>query len=184
MTGTPSPVQIQFATPSQLSLLRAALLDEPAATEAAKSWFALRRVEETRFGFEALDLASRRLLPLVYRNLKTSIPAPLRNDLRLVYNEYWADNQKRLQHLENFLSWFQANEIPTLVLKGMALSLLHYRDMAARPTSKRSSPPCSTRRRPTGSCRAIPRLHVVAKGSLHKLLDQVLQLVFTQRSPQ
>jgi hypothetical protein len=135
MTGTPSPVQIQFASPSQLSLLRAALLDGPAASEAAKSWFALRRMEEMSLGFEALDVASRRLLPLVYRNLKTSVPAPLRNDLRLIYNEYWADNQKRLQHLENLLAWFQANEIPTLVLKGMALSLLHYRDMAARPTS-------------------------------------------------
>jgi len=135
MTETSSPAQIQFVTPSQLSLLRAALLDEPAAMEAAKSWFALRRTEEMRFGLDALDLGSRRLLPLVYHNLKTSIPAPLRNELRLIHHEYWAENQKRLHHLENLLSWFEAHGIPTLVLKGMALSLVHYHDMAVRPAS-------------------------------------------------
>ncbi|MBZ5608241.1 MAG: nucleotidyltransferase family protein [Acidobacteriia bacterium] len=33
------------------------------------------------------------------------------------------------------LSWFEAHGCPTLVLKGMALTLLHYRDMALRPMS-------------------------------------------------
>jgi len=134
MTETSSPAQVHFATPAQLALLRAALLEEPAATEAAKNWFALRQTEG-RFSFDALDLGSRRLLPLVYRNLKTAVPGPLREELKLIHHEYWAENQKRLQHLENLLAWFEAHGIPNLVLKGMALSLLHYRDMAARPTA-------------------------------------------------
>jgi hypothetical protein len=135
VTETSSPTQIQFATPAQLALLRAALLDEPEAAAAAKSWFTLRRAEAVGFGLDALDLGSRRLLPLAYRNLKTSVPAPLREELRLIHHEYWVENQKRLHHLESLLSWFEAHKVPTLILKGMALSLLHYHDMAARPCS-------------------------------------------------
>jgi hypothetical protein len=37
--------------------------------------------------------------------------------------------------LEKLLRWFQANEIPTLALKGVPLSIVHYRDSAVRPFS-------------------------------------------------
>lgn len=127
--------QIQFVTPSQLALLRAALLEGPPAAEAASNWLALLGKREAEPGLPDLGLASRRLLPLVYRNLKTSIPARFRNELRLIHHEYWADNQKRFRRLQELLSWFEAFGIPTLVLKGMALSVLHYRDMAVRPMS-------------------------------------------------
>jgi len=130
-----APRQVQFVTPSELSLLRAALLEESAATEAANSWLGQLRNAEARLGFRGLELASRRLLPLVYRNVKTSIAPSLRDQLRQVHHEYWADNQKRFYRLQELLSWFEANDIPTLVLKGMALSRLYYRDMALRPTS-------------------------------------------------
>jgi len=125
----------QFATPSELLLLRSALIEGPPAAESVKSWFGQLRNGEASRGFQGLGPASRRLLPLVYRNLKSSIPEPLRGELSRVHHEYWADNQKRLRRLQALLPLFEASGVPTLVLKGMALSILHYRDMALRPMS-------------------------------------------------
>ena len=89
----------------------------------------------TRLGrdFSYLEQGARRLLPLVYRNVKEALPAELRDMLRRVYLQYWADNQKLFRRLEERLTWFQANGIPTMVLKGVALSILHYRDKGIRP---------------------------------------------------
>jgi hypothetical protein len=133
MTEMRSSAPVQFATQAELLLLRAALLAAPAATEAATSWRA--QLGKAEPGFRGLELASRRLLPLVYRNVKTSAPAQLRDELRPVHHEYWVDNLKRLHRLQHLLPWFEANGFLTLVLKGMALSILHYRDMARRPMS-------------------------------------------------
>ena len=134
MLAAPSPISLQFATPAQLLLLRAALLEGPAAVEAAEEWFASVG-EAAEPGFPWLEQGSRRLLPLVYRNLKESLPSELRQTLRRVVLQYWADNQKLFRRLEERLTWFQANGIPTLVLKGAALSVLHYRDKGIRPMS-------------------------------------------------
>src|SRR5229473_3516056 len=101
----PSPTEIHFANPSQLSLLRAALLEGPPAAEAAQNWVALLRDGEAESGFHGLDLASRRLLPLVYRNAKKSIPAQLGEKLKLVHHEYWAENQRRFWRLQQLLPW-------------------------------------------------------------------------------
>lgn len=128
-----SSAPVEFATRSELLLLRAALLEGPAAAEAAKSWRA--QLGNAAPGFRGLELASRRLLPLVYRSTRASAPAQLRDELRPVHHEYWVDNLKRLHRLQQLLPWFAANGFPTLVLKGMALSILHYHDMALRPMS-------------------------------------------------
>jgi hypothetical protein len=69
----------------------------------------------------------------VYRNVKEALPSDLRDTLRRVFLQYWADNQKLFRRLEERLAWFRANGIPTLVLKGAALSVLHYRDKGSRP---------------------------------------------------
>ena len=130
----PGATEIEFANPSQFLLLRAALLQGRAAAEAAENWVALLQ-DGQGDGLQRLDLASRRLLPLVYRSVKEFIPAQLREKLRLVHHEYWADNQKRFWHLQQLLPWFESNGFPTMVLKGMALSILYYRDMALRPMS-------------------------------------------------
>ena len=134
MTERFSPGGIQFTTPSQLALLRAALLEGPAAAEAANHWLALLG-SGTEPGLRQLDMASRRLLPLVYRNVKHFLPPRFQIELRLVHHDYWAENQKQFRRLQELLLWFEADGIPTLVLKGMALSILHYRDMALRPMS-------------------------------------------------
>lgn len=135
MTERCSPGKIQFATPAQLALLRAGLLEGPAAVEAANRWLALLGSDGTEPGLHQLDLACRRLLPLVYRNVKHSLPPRFQIQVKSVHHEYWAENQKRLGRLEELLPWFEADGIPTLLLKGMALSILHYRDMALRPMS-------------------------------------------------
>jgi hypothetical protein len=134
MSQARSPVALHFATPSQLLLLRAALLEGPAAEEAAQEWFASVQ-EAAGPGFLRLEQGARRLLPLVYRNVKEAIPSELRDILRRVYLQYWADNQKLFRRLEERLAWFQAGGIPTMVLKGAALSVLHYRDKGIRPMS-------------------------------------------------
>lgn len=124
----------QFATPSEILLLRAALLESPQAGEAAQQW--LRSAEDPASeGFMGLEQGSRRLLPLLYRNVKESLPSDLRSALRQVFLHYWAENQKLFRRLEERLAWFQMNEIPTMVLKGGALAVLHYRDKAVRPMS-------------------------------------------------
>ncbi len=115
-------------------LLRAALLPGPVAAEAAANWLDAHRAESAE-GFRSLPAASRRLLPLVHRNVKEGIPAPLRAELRAVHHQYWAENQQLFRKLEAMLTRLESAGIPTLVLKGAALSILHYNDMAARPMS-------------------------------------------------
>jgi hypothetical protein len=134
MSEAHSPVPFQFASPSQLLLLRAALLEGTAAAEAAEEWFASAR-DAAAQGFIGLEQGSRRLLPLVYRNVKEALAPELRNTLRQVFLHYWADNQKLFRRLEERLAWFQKNGIPSMALKGVALSVLHYRDKAIRPMS-------------------------------------------------
>jgi hypothetical protein len=123
-----------FATPSQMLLLRAALGDLQEAATAAHEWFRSDEAAGAGRRFERLESGSHRLLPLVYHNVKESLPSDLRNRLKEVHLEYWASNQKLFRDLESALIWFQANNIPTLVLKGAAVSLLHYQNSGLRPT--------------------------------------------------
>lgn len=132
MLQAQSAVGLRFATPSQLLLLRAALLEGPEAVQAADAWFESSR-NAAGPGFLYLEQGSRRLLPLVYRNVKEALPPELRDALRRVFLQYWADNQKLFRRLEERLTWFQANGIPTMALKGVALSVLHYHDKGIRP---------------------------------------------------
>ena len=127
------PVEpIPLVGPYELALLRAALVEGPKVEEAAQCWLSFHRNGR---GFAGLGPGLRRLVPLAYRNVKAFVPPELRGELRNIHVEYWADNQKRFHRLESLLTWFHSNDVPTLVLKGIALSVLHYRDMAVRPTS-------------------------------------------------
>jgi len=116
-------------------LLRGALTEGPGAVIAAEEWLRSQDAASSGLGFQGLESGSRRLLPLLYQNVKASISKELGNGLKEVYLEYWAKNQRTFNWLEKLLVWFQANAIPTLVLKGAALSILHYRNAAVRPIS-------------------------------------------------
>ena len=78
--------------------------------------------------------ARRRLLPLVCRNLeRAGIALPTR--LKTAYATALGANTRLLQLAEDVLGRLAHAGIPTLVLKGTALLLLHYRDHGVRPMS-------------------------------------------------
>jgi Uncharacterised nucleotidyltransferase len=134
MPDTSREVSNCFITPIQLAFLQAALTKAPDAIGAVEEWLASVRFAGTA-AFGELEPGLRRMLPLLYRNDHKSIDASLRPKLREIFFHFWIQNQKLFCRLEDVLAWFQTKGIPTLVLKGAALSLLHYRDRAVRPTS-------------------------------------------------
>jgi Uncharacterised nucleotidyltransferase len=114
-------------TREQELLLRAAVLQGMAALEAWREWRALVEIE-------ALDRASLRLLPQLYRNLvQHGVADPWLGKLKGIYRYAWSRNQLMLGATAGVLAAFRAAGIETLILKGVALSALHYRDRGARP---------------------------------------------------
>jgi hypothetical protein len=117
------------ATPDQALLLRAALLQGPAAVAAWEAWIG-------RIDIERLDAGSHRLLPLLYRNLKRhKISHAELPRIKGVYMHTWATNQTALRELGQLVGKLEAADIPTLVLKGAALATRYYRDAGVRPMS-------------------------------------------------
>jgi hypothetical protein len=111
-------------------LIRAALGN----LTAANAWIEAHRADAPD-AYRHLDSASRRMLPLLHRNVREGIPDEIRRELRAVHHQYWAENQRLFRKLELMLQRLAAAGIPTLVLKGAALSVMHYKDMAVRPMS-------------------------------------------------
>ena len=113
----------------QLLLLRAALLGEDAARSAWARW----REGHT---IETADHVALRLFPLVYRNLERGgIDEADLSKLRGAYRAVWLRNQVIFDYTSGALRELAAAGIPTLVLKGVALALLDYRDPGVRAMS-------------------------------------------------
>ena len=113
-----------WPTPEQELLLRAALRD--GEVEAWEEW--RRRVR-----LEDVDGASHRLLPLLYRRLTgQGIDHPDVRRYAGVYKLVWYRNQIIFRQLEELLTLFQSQGIDTLILKGVALILLYYKDFGTR----------------------------------------------------
>jgi hypothetical protein len=118
-----------WPTPEQELLLRAALMPDTQAIDAWAEW-------EARGTIDRLDVGSQRLLPLVYRNLSAlRVEDPLIGRLKLHYHRIWYENQRAFHHMAAVLRSFHRVGIRTLVLKGGALVLLHYKDHGLRPMS-------------------------------------------------
>ena len=121
-----------WPTASQTYLLRAVFLP---AEPAQAAW----RVWRSRIGtLENLDQGSRRLLPLLYRNLRRSLsPAemadPFIAQFKDGYRKTWFGNQATFYQMAKLLEALQGAGLPTMVLKGAALAVLHYRDLGLRP---------------------------------------------------
>ena len=80
-----------------------------------------------------LDPGSFRLFPLLYKNLiSNGIDHPLLTRLKGIYKKTWYKNQMLLHQVQHVLSAFDAAGIDTLLMKGMALSLLYYKDLGVR----------------------------------------------------
>ena len=119
----------QYWTPTvqQELLLRAALLKGPEAIEAWKEWKSGVEVEE-------LDPGSHRMLPLLYRNLQVhGIKDPSMSKYKGVYRQTWYKNQILFHAITSLLQSFYTAGIRTMVLKGAALTMLHYKDYGLRP---------------------------------------------------
>ncbi len=116
-----------WPTPRQKLLLRAALLRGGAAVQAWQEWKADARIDR-------LDLGSRRLLPLLYKNLQRhGVEEHLIDDLKRVYRTTWSNNRVLFRKMAALLRSFDSAGIQTLLLKGAPLVLMYYRDYGLRP---------------------------------------------------
>lgn len=112
--------------PDQELLLKAALWDGP---RALKNW----QTFLNKVSFDDIDYGSSRLLPLVYKNLSPVAPQdPYMGRMKGIYRLTWAQNQRFLNRLAPIVHLFQENQIPTLLLKGGALTLTCYEDYGLR----------------------------------------------------
>lgn len=116
-----------FPIPAQTLLLRAALIQDQAAVAAWCEW-------QTRVDYDALDWGSYRLIPLVYRNLKSlGVEEGSLGRLRGIHRRTWYKNNLILNEATRLVHDFHAAGIPTLILKGVALAQLYYSDLGLRP---------------------------------------------------
>jgi hypothetical protein len=114
--------------PEETALLRAAGLRDKNAAERAFAAYRARVPE----GGERLP--ARRLLPAVARNL-ARLGAPRDPFLLRSYAENFGANARLLRSAGEVLRALHEADIPALVLKGVALLIVHYRDLGARPMS-------------------------------------------------
>lgn len=119
-----------FATKDQELLLRAALLNGAEAVEAWKEW-------ERHTDWEGpLDNGSFRLLPLLYVNLKRlEVKDALMSKLKGIYLKAWYENQRLFFEASKIIDYLHNEGIQTMVLKGIPLAILYYRNYGVRPMS-------------------------------------------------
>ena len=112
---------------NQELLLAAALSDPDTAIHAWKEW-------QSQEAFGTTDNGSRRLMPLVYNNLKyeDSVDSTI-DEPRGYYRHIRLTNKLLLFRLEEILALLESHGIPALVLKGAALTAGVYRDSGLRP---------------------------------------------------
>jgi len=116
-----------WPTAQQELLLRAALLKGKDSIEAWERWRSSTDIEH-------LDIGSHRLLPHLYRNLQDQgVKDPLMLTFKGVYRRTWYDNQLLFHAVSTLLLTFRDAGIETMVLKGAALAILHYKDCGLRP---------------------------------------------------
>ncbi len=110
---------------TQILLLRAALLDPRAASEAFARWSA-------RVDWDALDPGSTRLLPLLAHNLG-ELDDLLIKRARGVLRHTWSRNQRLFHRTAPALRALQAEGVPVMLLKGAALVARTYGHAGLRP---------------------------------------------------
>lgn len=130
MIGRESPGS-PWPTDAQELLLTSALGTAAEATAAWRAWSA--RMDLVR---DPIDQGSLRLLPLAYRNLSRSgYEDPLMPRLKGVYRYWWLHNQAIFSAASEVLRLLSDRGVETMVLKGLALTELYYRDRGVRPMS-------------------------------------------------
>lgn len=116
-----------WPTRNQELLLKAAFSSEEECCHAWEKWKRQNDVEH-------LDDGSQRLLPLVYHNLcSQGIQDGLLVRLKSVFRHTLAKNHLMFHCLSPVLKAFAARGIKTMLLKGAALTLTHYKNYGLRP---------------------------------------------------
>jgi hypothetical protein len=116
-----------WPTSQQELLLQATLLRGKKALDAWLQW-------KASVDLDQLDSGSLRLLPLLHRNLRQhGVKDPLMGKLKGIHHMTWYRNHRLLRNMASVVSFLQDIGLPTMVLKGVALILLHYRDHGLRP---------------------------------------------------
>jgi hypothetical protein len=116
-----------WPTAEQELLLRAALLAGPEGLTAWERW--KRAVD-----LDHLDAASVRLLPHLYRTLESAgVRDPLMGRLKGTYRHTLYDNHLRLRAAAPVLAELVRVGVGPMVLKGVPLAFLYYRDVGRRP---------------------------------------------------
>src|SRR5262245_12445960 len=83
---------------------------------------------------DRLDPGSIRLLPLLYRRLeRDGAQDEIARKLKGVYRHAWYGNQLRLRDAALVAGELRRRGTEPMLLKGAALTLLHYRDYGLRP---------------------------------------------------
>jgi hypothetical protein len=116
-----------WPTISQELLLKAALLKGNACLNAWEQWKKYNEIEQ-------IDDGSHRLLPLTYYNLSAQgVQDSLLIRLKSVYRYMLSRNHLMFYQIIPALSALKKLKIKTMLLKGAALTLTHYKNYALRP---------------------------------------------------
>ena len=117
-----------FPSPNHELLLKAALFKGEDAVKAFVQW-----KRATDFETEMQSTVFR-TLPLLYHNLYTiGVEDELMPRLKGIYRKAWMTNQLLFSKAANILRFFDAHEIPVMVMKGIPMSILYYQNFAVRP---------------------------------------------------
>jgi len=115
-------------TEEQVPLVNAALGD---ANRARAAWHEWERLSDWKD--EQIDAGSHRLLALVYRNMARVYPQnPALPRLKGVYRKAWFENSRLWRLAVPAIQALEPTGMPVMLLKGVSLALLHYRDRGAR----------------------------------------------------
>ena len=107
--------------------MRAALLQGEPALQAWQEWKASVDLDD-------IDPGSLRLLPLLHRNLsELGVEDALMGRFRGIHRLTWYRNHTMFRDMAAVVSSLQDIGLPTMILKGAALIVLHYRDHGLRP---------------------------------------------------
>ncbi len=122
--GSPFPAKAHCA------LIEASLFEGEKARQSWQDWS-----QSTDFETE-IDGPAFRLLPLLYHNLlRLGIDDPLMGRLKGIYRQSWSSNHILFLRAGLVIKLLNDNNIPVLVLKGIALTVLTYKNYGVRPMS-------------------------------------------------
>lgn len=123
----PQPPVATIPEPT-LTLLHAVLTRGDAAVASFQSW-------QKGADLENLSAQEYNLLPLLYHNLEPlGVDHPWMGRLQGIQRRTWYANQVALRTVEKITHDFFADDIPSLIIGGIALASTVYGDLALRPT--------------------------------------------------